>query len=288
MKRYKLIAIALALLLSLASCNNSINTTPASTNTIASSATVSQESQTEPSATTSIWHHETPSYEITRASNDESEESSGSSTSIDSSDSSTYSNSSATTTRTSERTPRISFNDTTVATLTNEADIEASAIANGLEVWHIDVGNGQTETIYGRFVDTSALDQRVNDYRASLGLPAYIIEHQEVSRLRAVECNYSYSHQRPGGASCDSICGLPTGENLCNSPDINMAYEALYESDGHRGAWESGHEEGTGYGTAYTVGMSSAIFIRYIYEENGEWWGGFGITVQNFYTHWNY
>lgn len=135
-------------------------------------------------------------------------------------------------------------------------------------------------TVYGRYVDTSRLDQMVNNYRASLGLPAYTIVDNSIARYRVLQ-SYNYI-DTPGHH--DGVA------NWSGSSNCDEAYNGLYNSPGHRGQWENGMvregmtEEDAAWQrevNAYNHTMSSAAFD--FYEYGGDDVGfvyRFGATVQ--------
>ena len=128
------------------------------------------------------------------------------------------------------------------------------------------MGDGTTQRIYGYYVDMSGLDSMVNDYRTSIGLPTLSADssHIEEMKLRAAECTVQSSHWRPngsGGGEC----------NLTGAIDANEAYNSLYNSDGHRAAWEDD----------YAYSIYSVGFRRMLYNSDSNTWSGGGsATVQ--------
>jgi len=147
-------------------------------------------------------------------------------------------------------------------------DIDASAQANGYVAVDIDMGNGTTQRVYGYYVDMSELDSRVNDYRESIGMSRLPTDtsHVEEMKIRAVEASIPgyFSHQRPNGS-------WGSEANIVSGTDVNDCYQRLYESDGHRAAWEDEYAT-----TIYSVGFRRMVFD----ESTGTWSGGGGATVQ--------
>ena len=147
-------------------------------------------------------------------------------------------------------------------------DIDKSAKENGYEIIDIDMGNGQTERIYGVYVDMSGLDDKVNDYRESIGLPRLSKDTSHISetKIRAAEISLSghFSHHRPNGKG-----GSET--NIVGGTNVDECYQDLYNSPGHRAAWEDPYAI-----TIYSVGFRK---MEYDYDK-GEWVGAGRYTAQ--------
>lgn len=149
-------------------------------------------------------------------------------------------------------------------------DIDKSAKEHGYEIIDIDMGNGQTERVYGYYVDMSGLDDKVNDYRESIGLPRLQKDTNHIAemKIRAAEITIPgyFSHHRPNGKGGEE-------GNIVSGTDVDECYKRLYDSSGHRAAWEDPYAT-----TIYSVG-----FRRMVCDETtGEWSGGGGATVQYF------
>ena len=147
-------------------------------------------------------------------------------------------------------------------------DIDKSAKENGYEIIDIDMGNGQTERIYGYYVDMSGLDDKVNDYRESIGLPRLPKDTTHISetKIRAAEISLSghFSHHRPNGKG-----GSET--NIVGGTNVDECYQDLYNSPGHRAAWEDPYAI-----SIYSIGFQKMEY----YSEKGEWIGAGRYTVQ--------
>lgn len=67
--------------------------------------------------------------------------------------------------------------------------------------YSVDIGGGQTTTVYGYFDDEIAdeIFKQLNTYRQENGLPVLENRFHEESKIRAMECAYLYSHDRPNG-----------------------------------------------------------------------------------------
>ena len=80
----------------------------------------------------------------------------------------------------------------------------------------VDIGGGQTATVYGYFDDEIAdeIFRQLNTYRQENGLPVLENRFHEESKVRAVECAYLYSHDRPNGQEFWEIHELIGVENI--------------------------------------------------------------------------
>lgn len=147
-------------------------------------------------------------------------------------------------------------------------DIDKSAKENGYEIIDIDMGNGKSERIYGVYVDMSGLDDKVNDYRESIGLPRLSKDTSHISetKTRAAEISLPghFSHHRPNGKG-----GSET--NIVGGTNVDECYQDLYNSPGHRAAWED----------PYAISIYSVGFRKMEYDySKGEWVGAGRYTVQ--------
>lgn len=149
-------------------------------------------------------------------------------------------------------------------------DIDKSAKENGYEIIDIDMGNGKTERIYGYYVDMSGLDEKVNDYRESIGLPRLPKDTNHISdmKIRAAEITIAgqFSHHRPNGKGGSEA-------NIVSGTDVDGCYSRLYNSQGHRAAWEDPYAT-----TIYSVGFKQMEYDA----QKGKWVEGSGATVQYF------
>lgn len=147
-------------------------------------------------------------------------------------------------------------------------DIDKSAKENGYEIIDIDMGGGQTQRIYGYYVDMSGLDSKANDYRESIGLPRLSKDTNHISemKIRAAEITLPghFYHKRPNGSA-----GIES--NIVSGTDADGCYKRLYDSPGHRAAWEDPYAS-----TIYSIGFRQMEFN----EKTGEWTEGSGATVQ--------
>lgn len=82
-------------------------------------------------------------------------------------------------------------------------ELDAYWVAQGFEIFYIDLGNGNTQKCYAQFYDMTNHNNMVNAWRNQNGLPglAVISDPNDVryqyARMRAVEVAYSFNHGRP-------------------------------------------------------------------------------------------
>ena len=149
-------------------------------------------------------------------------------------------------------------------------DIDKSAKEHGYEIIDIDMGNGQTERVYGYYVDMSDLDDKVNAYRESIGMTSLPKDTNHIAemKIRAVEITIPgyFGHKKPNGHWGEEA-------NIVSGTGVQECYDRLYASDGHRAAWEDSYAT-----TIYSIGFRRMVFD----ETTGEWSGGGGATVQYF------
>ena len=147
-------------------------------------------------------------------------------------------------------------------------DVDQSAKDHGYEIIDIDMGDGQTQRIYGYYVDMSGLATKINDYRESMGLSRLPTDSGCVSEMktRAAEATVKYSHWRPNGRGGQEA-------NLSGGITPDEAFQGLYNSDPHRTSWEDTHLI-----SIYCVGFRRMVFQ----EDSGEWTGGGCATVVYF------
>ena len=132
------------------------------------------------------------------------------------------------------------------------------------------MGNGQTERVYGYYVDMSGLDDKVNAYRESIGMTSLPKDTNHIAemKIRAVEITIPgyFGHKKPNGHWGEEA-------NIVSGTGVQECYDRLYASDGHRAAWEDSYAT-----TIYSIGFRRMVFD----ETTGEWSGGGGATVQYF------
>lgn len=170
-------------------------------------------------------------------------------------------------------TPEPTATPTLIPTPTSEPtpfDIDKSAKEHGYEIIDIDMGNGQTERVYGYYVDMSGLDDKVNAYRESIGMTSLPKDTNHIAemKIRAVEITIPgyFGHKKPNGHWGEEA-------NIVSGTGVQECYDRLYASDGHRAAWEDSYAT-----TIYSIGFRRMVFD----ETTGEWSGGGGATVQYF------
>lgn len=96
----------------------------------------------------------------------------------------------------------------------------------------VDIGDGQTTTVYGYFDDGIAdeIFKQLNTYRQENGLPVLENRFHEESKIRAMECAYLYSHDRPNGKNSWDLNELMGGENLAKLESGMLWWQAAENS----------------------------------------------------------
>ncbi|MFG6384688.1 MAG: hypothetical protein K1V96_10590 [Lachnospiraceae bacterium] len=98
--------------------------------------------------------------------------------------------------------------------------------------YSVDIGGGQTTTVYGYF-DNEIADEifkQLNTYRQENGLPILENRFHEESKIRAMECAYLYSHDRPNGQESWDLNELMGGENLAKLESEMLWWQAAESS----------------------------------------------------------
>lgn len=97
--------------------------------------------------------------------------------------------------------------------------------------YSVDIGGGQT-TVYGYFDDGIAdeIFKQLNTYRQENGLPVLENRFHEESKIRAMECAYLYSHDRPNGKNSWDLNELMGGENLAKLESGMLWWQAAENS----------------------------------------------------------
>lgn len=108
---------------------------------------------------------------------------------------------------------------------------------------NIDLGDGNTKTIYGTFDDDEAYKTfaMINELRASLGLNElqWFEKFTDITHIRAVELSYSFAHERPRGGKATYVVSLGLeiglGENIAMGYFKSAAdvFDAWKNSSGH-------------------------------------------------------
>ena len=126
-------------------------------------------------------------------------------------------------------------------------ELDAYWVAQGFEIFYIDLGNGATQKCYVRWLDMTDHNNQVNAWRNQNGQPSLAILSDpndvrvQFCRTRAVEVAYCFSHGRPVD-QCNGYnpfstgpAGYPgdVGENIHGG--TTAAFEAFRNSALHNG-----------------------------------------------------
>ena len=162
-------------------------------------------------------------------------------------------------------------------------ELDAYWVAQGFEIFYIDLGNGASQKCYVRWLDTTEHNNQVNAWRNQNGQPsvAVISDPNDVRyqfcRTRAVEVAYMFSHGRPVD-NCNGYNPFQTapagftgcvGENI-HGGTTSSAFEAFRNSALHNGTMVY-------RGTSMTTASCQVAFVQpdgvSVYYDRGR--GGF-------------
>lgn len=127
-------------------------------------------------------------------------------------------------------------------------ELDAYWTYQGFEIWYVDLGNGQTQKCYVRWLDMTDHNNQVNAWRNQNGQPSLAILSDpndvrvQFCRTRAVEVAYCFSHGRPVD-NCNGWNPFQTGPDGftgCVGENIHSgttaAFDAFRNSPLHNGA----------------------------------------------------
>ena len=129
-------------------------------------------------------------------------------------------------------------------------ELDAYWVAQGFEIYYIDLGYGNTQKCYAQFYDMTNHNNMVNAWRNQNGLPSLSIisdpndVRYQYARRRAIEVAYSFAHVRPmeipyrsnGIFLSDSERGIPAGEaneNIANGTSAVNSIDIFRNSQLH-------------------------------------------------------
>jgi hypothetical protein len=123
-------------------------------------------------------------------------------------------------------------------------ELDAYWTSQGFEIFYIDLGNGNSQKCYVRWLDTTDHNNQVNAWRNQNGQPSLAIisdpndARYQDARTRAVEVAYMFSHRSPW-CIAEDVYGGPhrpaggVGENIHSG--TTAAFEAFRNSALHNG-----------------------------------------------------
>ncbi len=127
-------------------------------------------------------------------------------------------------------------------------ELDAYWTSQGFEIWYVDLGNGQSQKCYVRWLDMTDHNNQVNAWRNQNGQPSLAILSDpndvrvQFCRTRAVEVAYCFSHGRPVD-NCNGWNPFQTGPDGftgCVGENIHSgttaAFDAFRNSPLHNGA----------------------------------------------------
>lgn len=145
---------------------------------------------------------------------------------------------------------------------------------NRLKEYTIDIGNGETDTVWGFFNETytSQMLDAINEYRRENGVaelqPVDWVE--ETARIRAPEIAYYFSHTRPNG----DISGSASPTGWLSGENIGEGYGTL---DDVMEGWKNSPGHDFTMLDSYLTGFGGACFIKADRDANG---------IYHFTTYW--
>ena len=156
--------------------------------------------------------------------------------------------------------------------------------------YSVDIGGGQTTTVYGYFDDGIAdeIFKQLNTYRQENGLPALENRFHEEAKIRAMECAYLYSHDRPNGEEfwINELIGV---ENLNMFQQKNILWWLAAENSPSMVAtelmqsWKSSQGHNANMLTECELG-GVGVFVSMIVDSDGIANRDIVYAVQNFGT----
>lgn len=148
--------------------------------------------------------------------------------------------------------------------------------------YEVDLGNGQTATIYG-YYDNEVADEvysRLNTYRQENGLNTLERVFDEQSKIRVVECVYDFGHIRPNGTELGDMHKYLFGENC--SQRVTGLDTAQAFMDGLKAS--PGHNSNMLDSDCTMCGIS--VFHRIDFDEYGIPFSNMAFMVQHFGFEW--
>lgn len=117
-------------------------------------------------------------------------------------------------------------------------ELDAYWTSQGFEIWYVDLGNGNSQKCYVRWLDMTDHNNQVNAWRNQNGQPSLAILSDpndvrvQFCRTRAVEVAYCFSHGRPVD-NCNGWNPFQTGPDGftgCVGENIHSGTSAAFEA----------------------------------------------------------
>lgn len=148
--------------------------------------------------------------------------------------------------------------------------------------YQVDLGGGKTATVYGYYEEevASEIFRQLNQYRQENGLNTLENRFHTEANIRALECSYSYSHERPNGNDIPDLNPLIYGENI----DVHFNFVGSVENfaSSFMADWKHSHGHNlTMLIDNYNLG-GVGVFTRIIFDEQGTPTNIETYAVQNF------
>lgn len=116
-------------------------------------------------------------------------------------------------------------------------DVVETKYIHPYEEYTIDLGNGQTEVVYGYYDDEESQEifNLLNEYRMQSGLNTlnWNDSLNNVTKTRGCEISHTFSHTRPNGTKWYTLAYMMNGENIAGVASATAAMNGWKNSEGH-------------------------------------------------------
>ena len=134
--------------------------------------------------------------------------------------------------------------------------------------YQVDLGNGNTATVYGYYDDAVANEiyNQLNAYRQENGVGTLERVFDAESKIRAVEIAYSCSHTRPNGGEPDEM------NNYLFSEDSAMGEQsgtALSKASGIMSIWKNSPGHNSNMLDSEWTMCGVGVFVKLTFDSNG-------------------
>lgn len=136
----------------------------------------------------------------------------------------------------------------------------------------VDIGGGQTTTVYGYFDDGIADEvfRQLNTYRQENGLPVLENRFHEESKIRAMECAYLFSHDRPNGEKfwIDELIGVENIAYMADGIMLSIDTPASLIATTIMNGWKNSEGHNANMLTECELG-GVGVFVKIIVDSDG-------------------
>lgn len=136
----------------------------------------------------------------------------------------------------------------------------------------VDIGGGQTTTVYGYFDDEIANEvfKQLNIYRQENRLPVLENRFHEESKIRAMECAYLFSHDRPNGEKfwIDELIGVENIAYMADGIMLSIDTPASLIATTIMNGWKNSEGHNANMLTECELG-GVGVFVKIIVDSDG-------------------